>query len=122
MEQPIQQRTPSAAKVLLFRSQGADMLREAMAAGVLMPEVNQQIASVVSENERLRSENESLRELTITQRNSIIAYRSRAMERYSVPTPERTIPQTRYYAAVLSAVSFLVTTSVLTIAYISTLL
>lgn len=122
MEQPTQQQTPSAAKVLLFRSQGPDMLREAMAAGVLMPEVNQQIASVVADNERLRAENESLRELTITQRNSIIAYRSRAMERYSAPTPERTIPQTRYYAAVLSAVSFLVTTSVLTIAYISTLL
>lgn len=122
MEQPTQQQAPSATKVLLFRSRGAEFLKEAMAAGVLIPEVNQQIQSVVAENERLSAEIEELRDLVITQRTSIISQRARIMERYCTPAPEPTVPRSRYYAAVLSALSLFITTSVLTITYISTLL
>lgn len=119
---PETQQAPSASKVLLFRSQGKELLREAMTAGVLTPEINRQIESVVAENDRLNAEVEELRALVITQRTSIIAQRARMMERYTAPTPEPTVPRSKYHAAVLSAVSMLVTTSVLTIAYIATLI
>lgn len=111
-------KAPSATKVLLFRHQGAELLREAMAAGVLTTEVNRQIESVVSENDRLIREIESLRELTISQRTSIISMRSRSLEQYRTRTPERMVPQSWYYAAVLSAISFFATTLVLTVAQI----
>lgn len=116
-----QKTAPSATKVLLFRSQGADMLREAKAAGVLTPEVNHQIEQVVSENERLRAENDKLRELTISQRMSIIGYRSRRLESYR-HSSEPTVPRSQYVSAILSAISFLITTIVLVIVQIATLI
>lgn len=112
----IQKQAPSATKVLLFRSQGVDMLKEAMNAGVLMPEVNHQIDQVVAENEKLRDEVSQLRELALKQRACIINYRARRLASYE----QRIIPEAHYTAAIIAAVSFLATSTVLAVALFMT--
>lgn len=114
--------TAPAAKVLLFRSHGKELLREAMLSGVLTPEVNAQIEQVLTENARLSEDLRAMRRDYIDTRKALERCRDRLIQYHRRAITVRAIPPEKFQIAIYSAILFFVTTCVLTIAYIGTLI
>lgn len=123
---------PSTTKVLLFRQQGVPMLKEAQAAGLLAPEINREVQKLIDRNEHLERELKdarrtlrNLRKESEQQRGAIVQYRRMHLEmydRWKQADKGVNIDREHYITAILAAVSFFITTCVLTLSMIWTFL